>query len=68
MLLSLCQNECVDARIAKEFFLIALKIEKDDQQLNSVMSLFSSRLTAMMNGDEGLNIIAAPDQDENPKV
>ncbi|CAK9026361.1 unnamed protein product [Durusdinium trenchii] len=48
--------------IAKEFFLIALKIEKDDQQLNSVMSLFSSRLTAMMNGDEGLNIIAAPDQ------
>eukprot|EP00913_Durusdinium_trenchii_P035812 g33511.t1 len=54
--------------IAKEFFLIALKIEKDDQQLNSVMSLFSSRLTAMMNGDEGLNIIAAPDQDENPKA
>ena len=51
----------VSLRIAKDFFSLVLGIENKTGIHHDITS-FDNALTAMINGDEKLNIIAAPNQ------
>lgn len=57
-------------RIAKNFFLVALAIRVEESKANMMNAIakFDNTLSAMISGDENLNIIASPNQDVSEPI